>query len=56
MSNLDTDGAGETNGPDIADEGKLSREQHYQQLAWLFGLVALAEFGILLKLLLEAPR
>jgi hypothetical protein len=56
MTNFDTDNAGGTNEPDLAECGKLSREQHYQQLAWLFGLVALVELGILLKLLLEAPR
>ena len=38
------------------DQTGLTRAQLHQSLSWLFGIMALVELGIIIKLLMETGR
>lgn len=56
MTKIDPDIAKPTQSQPSTDETGLSRTQLHESLSWLFGLIALVELGIILKLLMEAAR
>ena len=56
MTKIDQNIADETGSSDPSNGTKLTRAQLHESLSWLFGLIALVELGIILKLLLEGGR